>query len=1079
MGGDGGSRYLRRLYCTMRYSLVLLLCIFLACKNEPDILPLFHTVSEPTHGIAFRNDLREREAFNIVEYLYYYNGGGVGVGDFDGDGLVDIYLTGNEVPNRLYRNRGDFRFEDVTDLAGMPTAADESWSTGVSVADVNGDGRLDIYVSQVDGYKGRTGCNLLYLNESTEGILRFREAAAEYGLQFCGFGQQAAFLDYDRDGDLDVYLLAHSVHSPDNYGDSKLRDRRDARAGDRLLRNDNNRFVDVSKAAGIRGSKIGYGLSLRVADFNRDYFPDIYVTNDFAEQDYLYINQQDGTFKEEIARWTASTSQFSMGVDAADLDGNGSIDLMTLDMRPDSEVLRKRATDVDPYNIYQFKLDFGYHYQYPRNHVQLNHKVAQELDNAGPNYLGFQDVAELTGLAATDWSWSVLLEDFDLDGRTDVFVTNGIERRPNDLDYLKFTSTERMQQRASNLELAGAMPSGRVANRAFRQTGPLEFEPVGETWGLAEVGSSNGAAVADFDNDGDPDLIVNNLNAPVSLYRNDTSTPGITVRVRNDTSANRYALGITAFVGEKAYTQQPVRGWQSSSEAAFYVPRGTRAVKFRQSLLQSSYYPLRGDATTHTVDLAKLDVQFNNIPGSLRLQRSLKQLSWSHRENSYPDFDVEKLLPRRMSTEGPGVAVADLGEYNAENIVVGGAAGQGSGILELKGSGNYSYRKLPVDTTLEIVDIQAFDADGNAFPDLYFVNGVTGPNGVRKDQLLLNNGGGEYRVVDLLEGAGPGSFAVAFDYDGDGDTDIFRAGRYVPGAYGISPKSYLLENRGGGSFVDVSKQVLPNQRIGMLTSGQWVESERALYLVGEWMKPTRLDFANPRTVNTTTFGSGGWYFSLAAADVDGDGDTDLIGGNLGQNTRLRADAKRPLRLYVKDFDGNGAPDPLLTHHADGAERLFITKDELMAQLPHLRKRFSRYAAFAEAPFSEVFSKTDLQGAVRREITNTASVWWEQTSDGWEEHPLPQALQTAPLHAIAVLEHGRFYFGGNDAAWQPSIGRQGGMPLQAMRYSLGTWTPDTTGPDTEDRSLYGRSIRKLLPVGSGLLIATNDGPLFRY
>ena len=1027
--------------------------------------PLFEAVDPAVHGIDFENRLREGEDFNIVEYLYYYNGGGVGLGDFDGDGRVDVFLTGNEVPDRLYRNLGDWRFEEVTAAAGIPTRTDQSWSTGVSVADVNGDGKPDIYVSRVDGYKGRAGCNLLYLNTSAEGRLQFREATAAFNLQHCGFGQQAAFFDYDLDGDLDVYLLSHSVHSPDNYGDSKLRERRDERAGDRLLRNDGDRFVDVSAEAGILGSKIGYGLGVRVADLSHDGYPDLYVTNDFAEQDYLYINQRNGTFREQIAESTVSTSQFSMGVDAADVNGDGKQDLMTLDMRPEEEVLRKRAVGPDAYNIYEFKRRFGYHYQYPRNHLQLYAPVDTGLR--------YREAAELAGLGSTDWSWSVLLQDLDLDGRTDVFVTNGIERRPNDLDYLKFTSTERMQARASNLALAAEMPTGRVANRAFRQDSTGGFVPAGERWGLAHVGSSHGAAVADFDNDGDPDLLVNNLNEGVSLYRNRAAERlpgGARKLLLRDSTKNTAGLGAAVSAPHFYAELQAVRGWQSSSEAAVYLPRSTGEVTVG--------WPGGGRETfelddTRAVSVLRRGAGTSAPPlskGRVPTRTARLPLAWQHAEDDYTDFDVEKLLPRKLSTAGPALLVADLTGDGSEEMIVGGARGQRS----LYRGGDGRVRPFPDDTPVEVVDLRAFDADGDGDLDVYAVHADGRPGPPAPDRLYLNAGQGRFDDYREMPTAEQGSFVLPFDYDRDGDVDLFRGSRHVVGAYGIAPKSYLLENRGGGRFVDVSASVLPEQRIGMLTGGQWLPAEHTLYLVGEWMRPHRLDFSDPHTVSNTKFGHGGWWRTLAAVDVDSDGDTDLVGGNLGLNSDLTASPDAPLRLYLKDFDSNGTLDPLITRVRQGTERLLIGKDELVAQLPHKRKRFPRYAAFAGASFAEVFDREELRGTNLKIIEQLASVWWENTPDGWVEHPLPRAVQTGPVNAIATTRDGTLLTAGGDFGFVPAVGRLA-SPILILDYREGGWE---LRPAAASGALAGYAVHDIAALAEKkYLIATNNGPLF--
>lgn len=493
----------------MRFLVLSSLFLTLLCTCDRAPVPLFQLRTDT--GLTSANRLRETEEFNIVEYLYYYNGGGVAATDINGDGLPDLYFTNNQGPNKYYINEGDFRFRDATEQgasagsAGGGVAGAGDWSTGVSVVDVDRDGLMDIYVCNVSGYKGLTGRNELFL-QNNDGT--FTEAAADYGLDFPGFNTQAYWFDYDLDGDLDMYLLRHSVHNDATYGTAAGREKPDSLAGDLLLRNDDSDFTNVTQSANLYSSKIGYGLSASIADFNQDGYPDIYVCNDFSENDYCYLNQGDGTFRESIREMTGHTSNFSMGSDAGDIDGDGRPDLFTLDMRPWDESILKSTMSADQPNVYNLKRELGYYDQLPHNALQWN--------RGGGN---FSEIAELAGVAASDWSWSCLIEDFDLDGHPDIFVANGIERRPNSLDYLKFISS-RLARSASNLEVIANMPDGRVANRMFRNTGELAFEDVAPEWGLDLVGSSTGAATADFDGDGDLDLVLNNLNAAATIYEN-------------------------------------------------------------------------------------------------------------------------------------------------------------------------------------------------------------------------------------------------------------------------------------------------------------------------------------------------------------------------------------------------------------------------------------------------------------------------------------------------------------------------------------------------------------------------------
>ncbi|MEM1220274.1 MAG: VCBS repeat-containing protein, partial [Bacteroidota bacterium] len=503
---------------------------FSAC-NQPSPDTLFVERKAATTGISFSNDLEENDSLNIIQYLYFYNGGGVAAGDVNNDGLADLYFVSNQSTNRLYLNRGNLQFEDVTEVAGVPGIG--NWNTGVSMADINGDGWLDMYVSGVGDYKSFTGRNALYINQK-DGT--FKEESAAYGLAYQGFGQQALFLDYDRDGDLDCYLLTHSVHAPENYGQGSLRMRPDSLKGDRLLQNNGGVFKDVSQTRGIYQSRIGFGLGIVAGDIDNNGFPDLYVANDFHENDYLYLNQEGTGFKEVLKDASGHTSRFSMGVDMADYDQNGWLDILTLDMKPEPEIIRKSMPEDDPYNIFQAKIDFGYHPQFTHNALQKNVGI-----NAQTDIPQLEEIAQMEGLAATDWSWSTLFVDADNDGDEDIWVTNGILRRPTDLDYLNFLANDQVQQEASDLEIAQGMPDGAAPNYFFQNT-EGHFADRSDSSGLNTVGYTQGAAWVDLDNDGDLDLVANHLNRPASIYENQQNT-GHFLRLRLTTETNTWGIG--------------------------------------------------------------------------------------------------------------------------------------------------------------------------------------------------------------------------------------------------------------------------------------------------------------------------------------------------------------------------------------------------------------------------------------------------------------------------------------------------------------------------------------------------------
>ena len=682
--------------------LFLLSCQTSELEKHP---PLYAHLSENQTHITFANQLKETEDFNIIEYLYYYNGGGVAIGDVNNDGWSDIYFTANQQNNQLYLNKKGLKFENITQQAGVAGRGD--WKTGVSMADVNGDGWLDIYVCQVGNYKTIRGRNELYINNATKAgeIPTFTERAEEYGLDFRGFSTQAAFFDYDLDGDLDMFLLNHSVHSPDNYSNIKIREVRDSLSGDRLYRNDFNgaipQFTDVTYEAGIISSKIGYGLSVSISDIDDNGCPDIYVGNDFHENDYLYYNNCDGTFEENIATSMGHTSTFTMGNDVADVNNDGLPDILSLDMKPEEEVVLKSSAGADPYNIYAFKLQFGYHYQFPRNALQLNQ------GNLLNKRQQFSEIGQLAGLAATDWSWSVLLNDMDNDGWKDVFITNGIWRRPNDLDFQRYISNRQIQQSASNLELAEKMPTGIVPNYAFKNKGipqhsamVVTYSDVSSKWGLDLKGCSNGAAYADLDNDGDLDLVVNNLNKKAAIFENKTNSflknNWLKIKLEGE-AKNTFGIGAKVLLkmGKRTLVQEqfPVRGFQSSVEPILHFGVG-------EATMVDSTIVIWPDGKSQTlVDVAlnqSLTLKQKEAASleKIRLQLDnktpfLQTLNFQHREDDFIDFDREKLLPHQLSTEGPCLAVADVNGDGLEDFFVGGAHQQAGALFLQTEAGDF------------------------------------------------------------------------------------------------------------------------------------------------------------------------------------------------------------------------------------------------------------------------------------------------------------------------------------------------------------------------------------------------------
>jgi len=1001
---------------------VLYILVLTSC-NPIDSNKLFSKMPSGHTGIKFKNLVVETDELNILTYGYIYNGGGVAVGDINNDGLMDLYFTGSMVGSRLYLNKGDFKFEEIAEKAGV--FAEGLWNTGTAMADVNGDGLVDIYVCRSAAKDAPKRKNLLFINN---GDLTFTEKANEYGLDDSGYSTEANFFDYDKDGDLDVFVLNHSVQPYSSFRNTskELRSEYIPEYADRLYRNDNGKFTDVSSEAGIISSVLGFGLSVSVGDINDDNWPDMYISNDFHEHDFLYLNNGDGTFTESLKKYMGHTSYFSMGSDVADINGDGKLDIVTLDMLPEGNFRQKMVLGPDNYDKYDFLVKSDFHHQYMRNMLHIN------------NGSSFSEVGQLSGIHATDWSWAPLLTDLDNDGLTDLFVTNGLKRDYTNMDFMNFAVQKRLEEMDSGVEMAikdllKEIPSSIEENYAYKNLGHLKFEKETTAWGLGGKSLSSGAAYVDLDNDGDYDLVVNNMDEEAFIYRNNsekiTQNNYLKIQLKGK-DKNTLAIGSKIIVEADTLKLQhelyTSRGFQSSVDPSIIFGLGKVGTIGELKVIwpDGSITQKNNIAVNQTLQLDQNEAtaQENTVGEIVALFTEITQdslVTFNHKENRFIDFERELLLPHMLSTQGPKLAVSDVNGDGLKDIYIGGAQGQPGKMFLKKANGRYiSSSETIFDQDRKFEDIGAvfFDANGDAQPDLYVVSGGNEYDalpGNYTDRLYINLGNGQFKNSSdqLPKMSFSGSCAVVGDVDGDGDQDLFIGGRLQPGKYPMAPNSQILLNDGKGNFSDASESILgENSNLGMVNDAVFTDfnadGTQDLIVVGEFTPVIFLANKNGRLVPETPEGltnSEGWWNTITPIDVDNDGDMDYALGNFGQNSQLKASAEEPVTLYADDFDDNGSIDPILCCYLGGKNHPVFSKDDIGSQLAYLKSKYINFSDYASHTVSEILGEESLARAQKFEAHTFKTSILRNNGNGFTLEALPVEAQFAPIYAMVPFD----------------------------------------------------------------------------
>lgn len=991
---------------------------------------LFTLLNPDQTNVHFENTLTEGLNTNILMYEYFYNGGGVAAGDFNNDGLVDIYFTSNMGDNKLYLNKGNMQFQDITTISGA-SGRPGPWKTGVNVVDINGDGKLDIYVCYSGALPPEKRTNQLFINtgNNPQGIPVFEEKAKAFGLASTAFSNQSYFLDYDKDGDLDMLLLNHNpknlpLLSVEGTGQLFKQDNPDK--GLRLYKQTNGKFEDVTVSAGINGSELSYGLGLGISDFNDDGWPDFYVSNDYAVPDYLYINNKNGTFTNQLKTSIGHTSQFSMGNDVADINNDGLTDIFTLDMLPEDNHRQKLLLAPDNYEKFNVNVRSGFYYQYMRNMLQLNNGNGT-----------FSEVGQLEGISNTDWSWAPLLADYDNDGWKDIYVSNGYKRDYTNLDFINYMNDYVKEkgrlQREDVMKILKEMPSSNVVNYIFQNKQGNGFENKNQDWGITQQSNSNGAIYADLDNDGDLDLVVNNINQPAFIYRNESEKLNgnhfLNIHLIGE-GGNTQGLGakLKLFQNGQLQTleQNPARGYLSNVSFTLHFGMGktekadSMIINWNSGKVQKLYNVKSNQLLTINEKDAH-DQESSTMPAPKWFTEIQSNIKCDNADTSTNDFNRQLLLISQFSYNGPCMTKYDLNKDGLEDMLVGGSAGEATRIFMQQKGGALIQKKIPVfdqDKAFADADIAVFDANGDGHPDIYVASGgyhnFKESDSLLQDRLYLNDGKNNFfKSNNLPDTRGSKSCVRIQDINGDGFPDIFVGGRVVPGRYPEAPKSYILINDGKGNFSDQTNIICPVlSRFGMITDAAWVDLDQdkknELVIVGEWMPVTVFRQNNGKLINCSNQffdkSYSGWWNTITVGDFNSDGKPDLVIGNMGLNTQFKASEKEPLEMYYKDFDNNGSVDPLFSFYIQHKSYPYLSRDELVGQLPMLRKRFSTFASYADITMEELFQHDELKQANHLAADDMSTTFFMSTAAGkFKVANLPKEVQYSPVYTITQMD----------------------------------------------------------------------------